>query len=362
MSWTSDIGDFPKLLSTSIDTYLGRWMTFWVTKIKDDYAEESNVEDYLIEYETLEQAMNPRKKKDEDKYTWHGTAKITKKDSDGKPIKDGKKVVYEEVEGDHPVKKFVSVGGPVKRAMVFMLNRFFYEAQKLYTESGSFTSDDKDVLQTLYQHSMDSEEPKVAAFIIKVAEQTQQMTAILNDDEFSSDNFKAGELNKKISDNCSDYFRKGNKTPQADINVLVETFVSFLKAFSILSANSLYEKRQAFGLPLFMTQMRNLYSFINVEELVFTAELSEKIPQFIKSCEDAKKAEAAQRKKEKEETATEDNSGEDDEKSAKKTTKKPKSTKSTKSTKSKKPVKEETPEPSEEDEDEDDFDDVDSDA
>lgn len=295
--WSATIGDMPKLQAYVLDTHIGRWMTFWITKLKDDAVAASSDETTYQEFTTLEQLLNPRKK-DEEKYTWNGTCKVAKKGEDGKSLKVDDKIVYEDVTGDHPVKNFIAVGTPIKRAFVFLLSRFFFEAHNAYVENNNSLGTEEDVLRLVRDHSLNSESPAVAAMIINAVDNKFPIDLLLNDNDFQSDKFKPEALFNAIKSRVVEYFKNKNTTPSSHIGILVTTFIRFMKLFAVLSANSLYEKKTAMTMAFFNTQMRTVYSLVYQEGLAFNPELMSDIDSFITTCEEAKKAEAERKKAE----------------------------------------------------------------
>jgi len=295
MSLETVIGNFPKLSNPSVDNNIGRWVQFWIIKLKDNYVEATEGETRFQQYETLEQAMNPVKK-DEPKYTWHGVQKVPQKGDDKKPIKDGKSIVYEDVEGDWPVKKYATVTSDVKRHVTFLFNRFFFEAHNFYASNDNSFGTDAEVLKNVSQHSLDSESPSLAAFIIKVAQGPIDADAQLNDNGINSDKYKGDSLHGYLKGRVVDYFKNNNTAPSSQIGILVTQFLKFLKVYSILIADILLVKREAITAKLSHVVLKHLFTMTLSSGIEFSAELFDRMNDFVKNYKE-EKAEAAEKKK-----------------------------------------------------------------
>lgn len=295
MSLETVIGSFPKLTNVSVDNNVGKWVQFWITKLKDDYAEANETGSRFLQYETLDQALNPTKK-DDPKHTWHGVQKVAKKDADGKSVKEGKSVVYEEIENDWPVKKFATVTSDVKRHFTFLLNRFFFEANNCYVANDNTFGTDAEVLNNVCQHSLESESPSFAALVIKVAQGRIDADAQLNDNQFSSEKYKGDNLHGYIKSRAVDYFKNNNTAPSSQIGVLVTQFLKFLKVYSILITDVLLVKREAITSKLSQVILKHLFTLTLADGVEFSAELFDRMNDFVKNYKE-EKAEAAEKKK-----------------------------------------------------------------
>ena len=404
--WKTEIGDFPKLQAVSVANAIGQRMNFWMTSLKDDFCKDLETPNEFTQYRTIEQLLNPpttteegedgKTKEKKEKLTWHGVRNVAKKDADGKSLKDEDgKVIHENVEGDWPMSNFSTVPSPVKRAAVYLANRYFHEALEAFTENGNTFGND--ALKVVSEYSTTSKTPSIAAMIIAVAAKGENMSAMINDDNCSNDKHKMDDVNNKIVNIVTDYFKVNNKSPQLQLRALTDTFVKFLRVLSVFSANSLYENHKAINMTFFKVQLRNAFSMVYADGLVLTPEFIEKLDNYIESWDVQAKAEAAKRKadkaanpkstksdkKDKEEADAEeadedadaDADAEPEPEPPKKTTKKttkeatpPKETKKTtkETTKEKEPAKEtkETKKPTKKTtkKKDDDFDDVDQDA
>jgi hypothetical protein len=357
-SLTAAIGNFPKLLAPSVDTKIGQSLLIWLTKLKDDMVEETGSEKF-IEYETLEHALNPVKK-DEAKHTWHGNKKVPLKDENDETVKENGKVVYEEEEGDWQVSKFISIQADAKRHFTCLLNRYLFEAQNYYNENNNSFGTDDEVLANVAKHSIESEDPCVAGMIIKSCDGPVDVSARLNDNDFNSDKFKSDALHGYLKARALDYFKNNNSAPASQIGVLITRFLDFCKLFCVFSMNSMWVRRKTFNEEFFFTQLRNIYTLVLKDQIVYSEELEGIMHDLLKSTKDEKAAATEKRKaapKKSPKKSAKDDSEDDEEetpvkKVVKKTAKKP----------VKKPVKKIVEEIDDEDDEDDDFDDVDEEA
>lgn len=362
-NWTTEIGNFPKLQAAAIANAIGNRMNYWMTSIKDDMCKDMEQPNEYTQYRTVEQLLNPpttteetedgKTKEKKDKLTWHGVRTIAKKGADNKSLKDEEgNVVYEEVEGDWPMSNFSTVTTPTKRALVYLLNRFMFEAQNAFHENGD--SFGNDALKVVSDHSVAGESPSIAAMIIAVAAKCETMCNIINDDNCSDDKHKSDDVNNKINNAVTEYFKVGSKAPSTQLKVLVDTFVKFLRVLSVFSVNSLFEAHKAINMTFLKVQLRNAFSLVQTADMAITPEFMEKLDSYIESWDKQNKAEAAKRKAEKEanpkkpksdkgkEEAEEAEADEADEDADAEPEPEPPK-KSTKSTKTKETTKEEAP-------------------
>jgi hypothetical protein len=148
----------------------------------------------------------------------------------------------------------------------------------------------------VYTHSTSSEDPSVAAMVIKCADGSIDADAQLNDDEISSEKYKADGLHTYIKSRAVDYFKNGNKGCASHIGVLTTAFIKFMKMMSIFSANAMWEKKATMTVDFFMTQLRNVYSLVHKDGLTLSGDLVSSMASFVEVCRKQKKDETEARK------------------------------------------------------------------
>lgn len=295
--WSEINGNFSELTKPTMETHFGRWMYFYILKRKDDLVSASGLdENPLIRYESLHQAMNP-KKKDEAKYTWHGIEMVPKLDANGDKIKEKNKLVREEQEGDWPIKKYLTVNGDVKGMLVFLLTRFIFEVQQAYEDNGNSFDEGENVLSQVAEYSYEHCDPHLASAIIAATDpKLVDVEKLLPDNGFNSDRFKCDSLHKYILDRTLSYFKdKQDSAPHAQVSIIVTQFIKFLKLISFMIAEACWVKKQPVGAPLFLATIRNIFVFIRSEGEEFSGELASWMNEWIDTCKKLKKQKREER-------------------------------------------------------------------
>jgi len=314
--WNDIVGDFPNLKSTTMENKLGQWVYFYILCRKDAILDGNDFDEPdqnpHLGFETLHQALNPKKK--EEKYTWHGTKEVAKKDSkDGKgkslKNKDGK-IVKEKITQDWPVSKFVTINGDTKKLFGFVLNRYFREIQMMYNNSKKRLPPDETVLSEVLDYSTRSCAHSIAAMVIKSAALID-INRLLPDNGFVSDKFKSS-LHQYIKDKAVDYFKHegADCAPLSQLDILTLQYVKFVKLMCVLMTNTLYHKRGTVAAPLFFSTLRTVYTMmhgtvVHGNELELSAETCINMQDYIDACKDEKLAQTNKRKAEKEAKAAE---------------------------------------------------------
>lgn len=288
-TYSSIIGNYEKITKPSMDTLFGNHVYMYMTAAKDHEAEKA-ADDSLEMYETVEQFLNPKGNKE--KYTFNGKVRVARKGPDEKSIKDERgRNIYDEVEGEHPVKKYVTVNTDVKKAITFMYSRYIHEIRSYY-EANKFSFPEENLLSSVANYSFESMEPSFASFVINLSNKMPGIDKVLNDDLFSSEKIK--NINDSLKAVTNDYF-KSTTTPTRQIALLIEQFVRFLKVTSKLANDKILMRRGVVDVEVFFTCLRHMYTFVG-EGLEYPNDFVTSIRSFLKDVKERKAKETKEPK------------------------------------------------------------------
>lgn len=243
-SWETVVGNFAGLkqkktvevmLSSLYKTMLKRRAQF-VTDCKND--DPSFVDPHVSSLSLDEEnaiANFKGDKKDKPKPSYEcEVSKIEKYTENGK---QKTKVVGKE-KGVKPKGKWITFTGEFKTALAYLLQRFVKEIHDFYTSCGDTMPEEAYVLSEFLTYCSNPPDfiPCISPFIIAITKKVDANQIVeANYDEI--DNYLSGKF--------VEIFKSNGSAPTRQLNVLVYSFVSFLKLIAIQMASTMwYQKRR----------------------------------------------------------------------------------------------------------------------
>lgn len=296
--WTELIGDFKVLIANPIKMLLGKSLYLTILKHKDNLCEESNRDvDPFYMYETLQMALNPRKK-DEVKYTYRGDRTTVDKKT---------KITKVEKDIDIPMKKFANITGEVKTGLAFLLNKYINECYSCYVDNKKSFVDESQVLTQVCNYAELKCTLPIAPTIIRCTE-------ALDIESLVEGNY--ANCLKLLLEKLRTYFKgKEDKVPEKQLGTLVDAFIKFMKIIAIYMTDLLYEKRQAVNGVFFYGILRQINSAMRQHGCHIDEELLDNLKEYIDANKPKKETTDKKGKKEKnEEEEDEEEENEENEK------------------------------------------------
>jgi hypothetical protein len=301
--WSANIGKFLQLQAVAFKNDLAKALYLAMLKQKDAITEKCHYdEDPFYMYETLQQALNPRKK-DEPKYTYAGVKKIKDKDTG----------ITMEEEGQLPMKKFVTITVEAKSILIYLLNAYVKEVKSYYDSHKHTFPEESKLLSELIKYSQSQSADPIIPFIFYASEVSQI-------DKIIKGGFNS--IEKKLVDKMRTYFKdKEDKTPDAKLALVAETFVRFLNMLAVMSADILYEKRQAVNMQFLFGVLRVVSSLVQHHDASLNQDVLNNMKEYVEATKPKKKEKGEDGEDgEDEEEEEEEDDGEKKKKPAKKTT------------------------------------------
>jgi len=258
------MGDHEKLKAPLAATRVGTALQIAILQHRDSLKalsseEIDRYEEYHNLYEELHPKRKPTKKKDEEadeddeeeedenayKYCYWGKQRIKNEDT-------GK---MEEVEGEWPKKRFVTIATPAKLVLQYMINCYIDECRAYYLENdNSFPGDN--LMESIQTFVFEHREDPITPFIYKVSKLYKNVDDILEDENTKG----TGKLGDYIETAIKDIFdlKKSGKNTISKLFVIRETFVSFIKVLAINMMDYLWEQRSPFNLGMLLGTFRQL--------------------------------------------------------------------------------------------------------
>lgn len=257
-------------------------------------------------YETLEMLLEPKKKADTDRYTYHGVESVSVKDSEGNPVKgDDGKVMKEDVEDDYPVKRFMTPNVDAKIFLACICGKFMQEVMDFHKSQGGTFPRIADLVSTFKEHSQTVKDSIVIP-IISIVE------AFTTDQMFDSSRAPASmSFKKKVVHEYKtqlDKIKKNQNGLEDKLNVLVKYLDDFIKIVGTALMKMRWEQKIVANLGAIKSVVRILY--MSVSSIVeYNTALYDNIEHYIADIKAFRKSNTKTKptaKKDKAEAATEE--------------------------------------------------------
>jgi hypothetical protein len=211
------LNKFPNLTNSAFINNIGKGFYLGCIKVKDNMVKDfySNEEQHpLYAYETLDQAQHPGKGNTKHKY--HGTKKIKDKDMG----------LEEEVEGDFPMKKYVTISADIKWNIQFLLVTYINDIHTFYKSNKYVLPSNTEELQTkIVEHCTKCNAYPVAQFIFTCVDKYYHEKHMPG---------AYGGMDTIILDKASNYFKnEADQAPKGPLIHLIDQFVKFLSIIQV---------------------------------------------------------------------------------------------------------------------------------